>query len=136
MNFEHTQKTKDNIDRVRAFMRDNVEPVEAQIYQDLHKLNPGGDWRQWQVHPLIEKFKGMAKEQGLWNLFLPDEKLGQGLTTLEYAPLAEEMGRMLFAPEMRPILATWKCCITSAATDKKNNGYCRYWLVRLGPCLA
>jgi len=100
MNFEHTQKTKDYIDRVKAFMHDNVEPVEGQIYQELHELNPGGDWRQWQVHPLIEKFKGMAKEQGLWNLFLPDEKLGQGLTTLEYAPLAEQMGRMLFAPEI------------------------------------
>jgi len=51
-------------------------------------------------NPIEEKFKGMAKEQGLWNLFLPDDKLAQGLTTLEYAPLAEEMGRILFASEI------------------------------------
>jgi len=100
MHFEHKQVTQDYINRVTAFMREHVEPVEMQIYQELHELNPDGDWRQWQVHPLIEKFKGMAQEQGLWNLFLPDDKLAKGLTCLEYAPLAEQMGKMLFAPEI------------------------------------
>ena len=100
MNFEHSPKAQDYIARVKAFMRDHVEPHETQIYRELHELNPGGDWRNWQLHPLVEKFKGIAKEQGLWNLFLPDAELGKGLTTLEYAPLAEEMGRMLFAPEI------------------------------------
>ena len=100
MNFEHSAKTKDYITKVKAFIRDNIEPVEAQIYRELHQLNPGGDWQNWKLHPLVEQFKGMAKQQGLWNLFLPDEQLGKGLTTLEYAPLAEEMGRMLFTPEI------------------------------------
>lgn len=100
MNFEHSQKTQDYIARIKAFMRENVEPVEMQIYKELHELNPGGDWRNWKLHPLVEKFKGMAKEQGLWNLFLPDADLAQGLSTLEYAPLAEETGRMAFAPEI------------------------------------
>jgi acyl-CoA dehydrogenase len=100
MNFEHSAKTQDYIARVKTFIRENIEPVETQIYQELSELNPGGDWQNWKLHPLLEKLKGMAKEQGLWNLFLPDAELGKGLTTLEYAPLAEEMGRMLFTPEI------------------------------------
>ena len=100
MNFAYNQKTQDYLTRITNFISDNVEPVEQQIYSETHELNPTGDWTQWQSHPLIEKFKGLAKEQGLWNLFLPDSKLGQGLTCLEYAPLAEQMGRILFAPEI------------------------------------
>lgn len=100
MNFEHNQKTQDYLARVKAFIADHVEPVERQIYAELEELNPTGNWREWQVHPLIEKLKGMAKEQGLWNLFLPDDDLAQGLSCLEYAPLAEQMGRMLFLPEI------------------------------------
>ena len=100
MHFEHSPKTQDYIARIKTFMKTNVEPVEQQIYHELEELNPDGNWHNWQPHPLISKFKNMAKEQGLWNLFLPDEKLGMGLTTLEYAPLAEQMGRMLFAPEI------------------------------------
>ena len=100
MNFEYNAKTLDYIARLKEFIGVNIEPVEAQIYKELGELNPGGDWQNWQLHPLIEQFKLMAKQQGLWNLFLPDDELGQGLTTLEYAPLAEQMGRMLFAPEI------------------------------------
>jgi len=100
MHFEHSPKAQDYITRIKAFMAEHVEPVEAQIYRELHEMNPGGDWQNWKTHPLIEQFKGMAKEQGLWNLFLPDADLAQGLSTLEYAPLAEETGRMLFAPEI------------------------------------
>jgi len=100
MHFAHSQKTQDYIARVKEFMRVHVEPVEKQIYNEIHEINPDGNWQNWTVHPLIEKLKGLAKEQGLWNLFLPDDKLGKGLTTLEYAPLAEEMGRILFAPEI------------------------------------
>lgn len=100
MDFEHSPKTLDYIARVKEFIQTHIEPVEMQIYAETHQMNPDGNWANWQVHPLVEKFKGMAKDQGLWNLFLPDEKLGQGLTTLEYAPLAEEMGRIGFASEI------------------------------------
>lgn len=100
MNFEHSPKTQDYIARLKDFISTHIEPVEQQIYAELHELNPGGDWHNWKLHPLVEKFKGMAKEQGLWNLFLPDAELAKGLTTLEYAPLAEEMGRMVFLPEI------------------------------------
>jgi len=100
MHFEHNAKTQDYLARIKEFMHINVVPVEQQIYTELEEMNPDGDWQQWQTHPLVTKFKVMAKEQGLWNLFLPDDELGMGLTTLEYAPLAEEMGKMLFASEI------------------------------------
>src|SRR5204863_6701854 len=51
-------------------------------------------------HPLAEELKARARAEGLWNLFLPDEKLGAGLSTLEYAPLCEQMGRSFLAPEV------------------------------------
>ncbi|MCL4133941.1 UNVERIFIED_CONTAM: hypothetical protein GTU68_001334 [Idotea baltica] len=100
MNFAYNPKTQNYLAKIKSFISDYVEPVEQKIYNETHELNPTGDWTAWQIHPLIEEFKSLAKEQGLWNLFLPDEKLGQGLTCLEYAPLAEQMGRILFAPEI------------------------------------
>ena len=100
MNFEYSKKTQDYLTRIKDFISIHVEPVEQQVYQDLEEMNPTGDWTSWKIHPLIEKCKAIAQEQGLWNLFLPDDKLGQGLTTLEYAPLAEQMGRIQFAPEI------------------------------------
>ena len=100
MDFSHNEKTKDYLARIRSFLLEHVAPVEDQIYRELAELNPTGDWKSWQVHPLIEPLKEKAIAAGLWNLFLPDAELAQGLTTLEYAPLAEETGRYLFAPEI------------------------------------
>jgi acyl-CoA dehydrogenase len=100
MDFNHSEKTQGYIERVKAFMDEHIYPVEEQIYAETHELNPGGDWQNWQVHPLIEPLKKKAQVAGLWNLFMPDAELGKGLTTLEYAPLAEQMGRVLFASEI------------------------------------
>jgi acyl-CoA dehydrogenase len=100
MDFAHNQKTEHYLSRVRAFMDEHIYPNEAEIYAGTHKLNPDGNWQNWQVHPLIEPLKQKAREAGLWNLFLPDATLGQGLTCLEYAPLAEQMGRCTFASEI------------------------------------
>ncbi len=56
---------------------------------------------RWQPVPLIETLKGKARAEGLWNLFMPGDGGGAGLTNLEYAPLCEIMGRSLpFAPEV------------------------------------
>jgi acyl-CoA dehydrogenase len=93
MDFSHNAKTQDYITRIRDFLDTHVAPIEQQVYEELAALNPTGDWTKWKVHPAIEPLKEKAKAAGLWNLFLPDAELGQGLTTLEYAPLAEETGR-------------------------------------------
>lgn len=77
------------------FMREQVEPIEPQWHQDMAALND-----PWQVLPVISELKQRAKAAGLWNLFLPDDTHGQGLSVLDYAPLAERMGRSFIAPEI------------------------------------
>lgn len=100
MNFEHSEICQDYLARVKAFMEQHVFPVEAQLLKENHKLNGHGDWQKWQVHPQINVLKEKAKSEGLWNLFLPDAELGKGLSCVDYAPLAEEMGKCMFAPEI------------------------------------
>lgn len=100
MDFSHNPKTLDYIARIRAFMDEHVFPIEDKIYAEIHAANPDGNWKNWKIHPEITRLKKRAQEAGLWNLFLPDEKLGQGLSCLEYAPLAEETGKVIFAPEI------------------------------------
>ena len=67
MNFAYNQKTQDYLARLTTFIRKNIEPVEQQIYRETHELNASEDWTKWQSHPLVEEFKGLAKQQGLWN---------------------------------------------------------------------
>jgi len=100
MDFSHSPRCQDLIYRVRAFIKDRIAPVEADLMPELLAGNSGSDWTQWRVDPRIETLKKEAREQGLWNLFLPDEERGAGLSTLEYAPLAEEMGRSHLAPQV------------------------------------
>lgn len=100
MDFSHSPRCQDLIVRVRAFIKDRIAPVETDLMPEILAANSGGDWTQWQVDPRIETLKQEAKDQGLWNLFLPDEERGAGLSTLEYAPLAEEMGRSHLAPQV------------------------------------
>ncbi|MDX1705681.1 acyl-CoA dehydrogenase family protein [Pseudidiomarina sp.] len=100
MDFTPSPRTLDYRKRLIAFMREHIEPAEANYQKENRRLNPDGNWREWQVPPMVSELKEKAKAAGLWNLFLPDEKLGAGLTTLEYAPLAEVMGHSLLAPEV------------------------------------
>lgn len=100
MNFEASAKSREVLERVKQFMREEIEPLEAQHWEEVRALNPTGDWAKWKIHPRVEALKAKAKKAGLWNLFLPDAKLGGGLTTLEYAPIAEQTGRSLMAPEI------------------------------------
>src|SRR5579884_2744727 len=99
MDFQPSAKSQDVLRRVKAFMRDAIAPVEVGIWRETLGRNNGGDWTRWTVDPRVEELKEKARAAGLWNLFLPDEKLGGGLSTLEYAPVAEETGRSLLAPE-------------------------------------
>lgn len=100
MDFTPSDNTLKFRKRLIAFMREHIEPIEANYHKENRRLNPDGNWRDWQVAPIIEDLKDKAKEAGLWNLFLPDAELGAGLSTLDYAPLAEVMGHSIIAPEI------------------------------------
>ncbi|WP_210518036.1 acyl-CoA dehydrogenase family protein [Hymenobacter terricola] len=98
MDFAPSPKTQNYLARVQAFMREHIVAIEEQYHRDNLAANPGADWQTWRVLPLIEELKTKAKAAGLWNLFLPDAEHGAGLSTLEYAPIAEETGRSFLAP--------------------------------------
>jgi acyl-CoA dehydrogenase len=95
MDFEPNQKTKQYLEKVRAFMNEHIYPNEAEMHRQHEAL---GD--RWQVPPLLEALKKKAHAANLWNLFLPESKSGGGLSNLEYAFLAEEMGKVDFASEV------------------------------------
>ena len=95
MDFAHSAKAAEYIERVGDFIRTEIEPVEPEYLRTLHaQPNP------YVVLPVIEELKAKARGRGLWNLFLPDETHGAGLSNVEYAPLAELMGRSFIAPEI------------------------------------
>ncbi|QHJ71933.1 acyl-CoA dehydrogenase [Planococcus halotolerans] len=96
MDFSYSQKTKDLQKRLISFMEEHVYPNEKVFEQQLNEQN-----NRWsQVPPVMEELKQKAKEQGLWNLFLPDSEYGADLSNQEYAPLCEIMGRSLIGPEV------------------------------------
>ena len=105
MDFEYSDKTKEMIARVRAFMDKHVYPNVERFDREL---NEGGD--RWKVVPVLEELKPLARKEGLWNMFVPPSHggvpvhefhfEGTPLTNLEYAPLAEEMGRVGWASEV------------------------------------
>jgi acyl-CoA dehydrogenase len=96
MDFEFSPKVQDLRTSLLAFMDENVYPHEG-LYRE--QINAGN---RWESPEILSELKGRAKEAGLWNLFLPKEygEFSPGLTTLEYAPLAEIMGRVLWASEV------------------------------------
>jgi len=100
MDFSHSPKTKDYLKRIETFMRERVDPVEQAHFDEMMSAQRGGDWTQWKVNPEIERLKKEAQAEGLWNLFLPEEGVGAGLSNVDYAPLCEAMGRSLIGPEI------------------------------------
>jgi acyl-CoA dehydrogenase len=95
MDFNHTQKVLDLMGRLNAFMDEHIYPNE-EAYREHFKTTDD----IWKSPPLMSELKEKAKNAGLWNLFLPESERGAGLTNLEYAPLAEIMGRVFFASEV------------------------------------
>ncbi len=95
MNFEYSDKVKSLLEKLQGFMDKEVYPAEAVYASQL-----GEGKSRWEVPPVMEELKAKARETGLWNLFLPESKLGAGLSNLEYAPLCEAMGRSPIAPEV------------------------------------
>jgi acyl-CoA dehydrogenase len=87
MLFEISEKGKSYYNRVLDFVEKDVIPNEERYLEQVDE----GD--RWQSVPIMEELKGRAKESGLWNMFLPESELGAGLTNLDYAPIAELMGK-------------------------------------------
>ena len=94
MDFEFSQKSREYLERLGAFMDAHVYPNEQRYREELDR---GG---RWEEPPLIGELQQKARAQGLWNLFLPDSTHGAGLGNLEYAPLCEVMGRVEWSPEV------------------------------------
>ena len=98
MEFAYSNKTQALRERVDAFMQEHVYPVERRFHEEVDENTRRG--ARWTPTKLIEDLKPKARAAGLWNLFLPDSSHGAGLTNLEYAPLAEIMGRVPWASEV------------------------------------
>jgi len=95
MNFEYSEASKEQQARLTAFMEQHIYPLEKEV-NEFVLANP------WKEFPKLAALKEEAKRAGLWNLFLPKNygDLSPGLTNLEYAALAEIMGRVKFASEV------------------------------------
>ena len=96
MNFDYSEKTIKLMGDVQAFMDAHIYPNIATYHDQMESFGT----ERWQVPAIIEDLKAKAKKAGLWNLFLPESEHGAGLTNLEYAPLAEIMGRVSWASEV------------------------------------
>lgn len=95
MDFEYSDRTAGLIEQVRAFMDEKVIPAEP-VYEAELAAGPS----RHTLPPIMLDLKKQAREQGLWNLFLTHGEWGAGLTNLEYAPLAEQMGRSIIGNEV------------------------------------
>jgi len=93
MNFEFSDKVKQLLERLQAFLDAHIYPNEQRYYDEIAH-------DRWKPTRIIEELKPKARSAGLWNLFLPEDEHGAGLTNLEYAPLCELMGRSVMAPEV------------------------------------
>jgi len=96
MDFEFSPKVQDLRNRLQAFMDEEIYPNEALFESQVDE----GD--RWAPPEILVDLKKKAQQQGLWNLFMPQTygEFSPGLTNLEYAPLAELMGRVLWASEV------------------------------------
>ncbi|EAW31127.1 acyl-CoA dehydrogenase-like protein [marine gamma proteobacterium HTCC2143] len=97
MNFNQTDKVVELTRKLENFMAENVYPIEHEYEQFVRNSN-----NLWVVPPVVKTLKEKAKTEGLWNLFLPEEyaDYSAGLSNLEYAPLAEIMGRVEFSSDL------------------------------------
>jgi len=93
MDFAFGKKIEDLQRRLQAFMEEYIYPNEQRFQDEIER-------HRWSPTAVIEDLKPKARAAGLWNLFLPEDEHGAGLTNLEYAPLCEIMGRSVMAPEV------------------------------------
>ena len=94
MDFELSDRAKDYRDRLQSFLDEKVHPAEPVYIEQVRAADTP------HVHPpIMEELKEEARRRGLWNMFLPDPEHGAGLTNVEYAPLAELLGRTFIGSE-------------------------------------
>jgi acyl-CoA dehydrogenase len=93
MDFEFSGKVRELQGRLQAFLEEHVYPNEQRFHDEIER-------NRWSPTRVVEELKPKARAAGLWNLFLPNDEHGAGLTNLEYAPLCESMGRSAMAPEV------------------------------------
>ena len=99
MDFEYSERCKELQARLLAFMDEHIYPNEKAFKEEVDANGRAGD--RWVPTQLVERLKPIAREQGLWNLFLPrSPRAPEGLSNLDYAPLCEIMGRVPWAPEV------------------------------------
>ena len=98
MDFDYSPRQKEWMTRVQHFMDAHVYAAEETYHAQMNEARAKGD--PWIVVPVVEELKKKAKAAGLWNFFLNESPHGAGLTNLEYAPCAEEMGRIPWASEV------------------------------------
>ena len=99
MSFAYSAKTTDLLTRLRAFFDAHIYPNEARYHHEVEANRAAGN--VWQVVPLIEELKPLARAAGLWNMFLPHAYKGNGgISNLDYAPLCEQMGRVTWSGEV------------------------------------
>ena len=94
---------------VKAFIRDEVDPITEEFHQMGENRPERWDWAPGQLE-LLDGAKAKAREQGLWNFFLPDADTGEGLSNLDYAYIANELGKNRLASE----------CLNCSAPDTGN----------------
>ena len=98
MGFEPSARAQELIEQVAEFIRTEIEPVEPELHA---ATKAAAD--PWQPQPAFKELQAKARKQGLWNLFLPpaepgNTQYGEGLSNLDYAPIAELTGRSFIAP--------------------------------------
>jgi acyl-CoA dehydrogenase len=104
MDFDYSPRTKELQAQLQAFMDEHIYPAEGAYHAEIAANSVAG--KRWTPLQTIEKLKVKARSAGLWNLFLPVDSAaasgydGAGLTNQEYAPLAEIMGRVMWASEV------------------------------------
>jgi acyl-CoA dehydrogenase len=99
MDFDYSDRCKDLQTRLLAFMDEHIYPNENAFKQEVDRNGQQGN--RWVPTELVERLKPLARQQGLWNLFLPrSARAPEGLSNLDYAPLCEIMGRVAWAPEV------------------------------------
>ena len=107
MDFSPSDRAADLTARVAAFISHEIDPIEPAYHRELAELRRTGD--PWTPLPVLQELKDKARAQGLWNLFLPKEHAGEyaarfgtdggeGLSNVDYAPIAELTGRSAIAP--------------------------------------